>query len=179
MSELVIEAMRCRGEATPPLLPPVAAATAAAAAAAAAVEVAVVLPDSALGEGLEDGRKMLCNECEAMKTLGEFSVLTVTVTAGEADLFLLLSIPFSIVIDLFIDFELDFTSTPRSESSSSLRAPPAADFGIDRSCGNPLLSGALLLAFDDGALTVTAAAAAAAAAAPVACPCISRLSSCW
>jgi hypothetical protein len=176
MSELVIEAMRCRGEATPPLLPPLAAAAAAAAATAAAVEVAVLLPDSALGEGLEDGRKMLCNECEAMKTLGEFSVLTVT-TAGEADLFLLFSIPFSLAIvsDLFIDFELDFTSTPRSESSSSsLRPPPAADFGIDKSCGNPLLSGALLLEFDDGALTVTAAAAA-----PVACPCISRLSSCW
>ena len=71
-----MEAIRCRGDATPPLLAAAAAATAAAAVEAALPPPAVELDDSTPGEGLEDGRKMLCNECDAMKIFGEFSVLT-------------------------------------------------------------------------------------------------------
>lgn len=138
-----MEAMRCRGEATPPapvtpeLGPPL------------PVGAVVAVLDSS-GDKLEDGRRMLCRECGIKRPI-EFSAdldMRDKLLLPVSPVTLLLRSPFSLELrrndeDLFEVDTVDLILlASRSELSSSLLTLPApvALLGSDRSCGKPLLT---------------------------------------
>ncbi len=138
INELVMEAMRCRGEATPPvpaLGPPL------------PVGAVVAVLDSS-GDRLEDGRRMLCSEWgikRAIEFSADFDDCDKLLLPVSTDALLLRS-PFSLELRRNEDLLLAGTAdlilpASRSELSSSLLTlpAPAALLGSDRSCGKPLL----------------------------------------